>query len=265
MRLPAIDELDHDDERFLHGHDAEQVHSSVPTVVATKYRVRLDAIADVVERYGPPGVAADLGCAQGNIALTLAGRGRPAIGVDLNPRFLRYADRKAEAEPVAWVAASAEAPALRPGSFAVVVLGEILEHVAYPERTLAEAAELLRPGGIIVATTPNGSFVRGRLGTLASISDRQAIEEQQFQPDADGHLFLMSREELIVLGTGAGLRFLHHRYYQSPAITGWPKAQALVERLPVPVRMKAEERVLRTPAARFLTMGQLAVFEKPSR
>lgn len=262
MRLPEPHELDDDDERFLRDHDVVEMHASSSTTVRASYQLRLDAIVEVVERYAPPGLVIDLGCAQGNIALSLGRHGRYAVGVDLNPRFLRYARRKEEGESVAWLAASVEAPALRPGVAAAVVLGEILEHVAYPERTLSHAAQLVRPRGVVVATTPNGSFVRGRLGTLASIADRHSIEDRQFQPDADGHLFLLSREELIVLGTGAGLRLLHHRFYQSPPITGWPRSRSLVERVPERLRRKAEAGVQRTPLGRYVSFGQLAVFER---
>ena len=36
------------------------------------------------------------------------------------------------------------------------MLGEILEHVADPERVLAEAMRVVKPGGIVVCTTPVG-------------------------------------------------------------------------------------------------------------
>ena len=35
---------------------------------------------------------------------------------------------------------------------------EVIEHVAHPDRLLQQAAALVRPGGYVVMTTPNGRF-----------------------------------------------------------------------------------------------------------
>ena len=49
------------------------------------------------------------------------------------------------------------------GTFDVIVMSEILEHLNSPESFLARAARLLRPGGLLYATTPHGRGVSGRL------------------------------------------------------------------------------------------------------
>lgn len=230
-----------------------------------KYDLRLRAVVDAVEAHGSRGLIVDAACAQGNFALRLADRGWRSVGVDLRLDYLAYAQLKMDGENVAWAAGSVEALPLKEGIADAVLLGEILEHVAFPERVLAEAFRVARPGGLVIATTPNGGFIRSRLGSLGDVNDRRAIEEQQFEPDSDGHLFLMTRDELVVLGTGVGLVLIDHRYFHAPPVTGWPRAQRLAERLPVAVRLRAENAIqARTGLARRLSFGQLAVFRRPA-
>jgi SAM-dependent methyltransferase len=49
-------------------------------------------------------------------------------------------------------------------SFDAVLLTEVLEHLReYPLRTLEEARRILRPGGVLVVTTPNAAYIRNRV------------------------------------------------------------------------------------------------------
>jgi 2-polyprenyl-3-methyl-5-hydroxy-6-metoxy-1,4-benzoquinol methylase len=46
-------------------------------------------------------------------------------------------------------------PHVRPGSFDVITMGAVLEHVHHPHRLIAAAAEALGPGGYLVVSVPN--------------------------------------------------------------------------------------------------------------
>lgn len=73
-----------------------------------------------------------------------------AVGVDLSLEALRYARR----HPARYVAAdAARLPFER--SFDAVVSFETIEHVADPERFVAECARVLKPGGVFLVSTPN--------------------------------------------------------------------------------------------------------------
>src|SRR5262245_5855289 len=73
-----------------------------------------------------------------------------AVGVDLSLYALRYARR----HPARYVAAdAARLPFGR--SFDSVVSFETIEHVADPERFVAECSRVLRPGGVFLVSTPN--------------------------------------------------------------------------------------------------------------
>lgn len=57
---------------------------------------------------------------------------------------------------------------LSDGMADVVLMTEVLEHLAWPHSILEEASRLLRPGGVVVGTTPNatnaGSMMKSVLG-----------------------------------------------------------------------------------------------------
>jgi SAM-dependent methyltransferase len=73
-----------------------------------------------------------------------------AVGVDLSLEALRYARR----HPAPYVAAdAARLPFGR--VFDSVVSFETIEHVADPERFVAECARVLKPGGVFIVSTPN--------------------------------------------------------------------------------------------------------------
>jgi len=73
-----------------------------------------------------------------------------AVGADLSLEALRYARR----HPAAYVAAdAARLPFGR--SFDAVVSFETIEHVPDPARFVAECARVLRPGGLLLVSTPN--------------------------------------------------------------------------------------------------------------
>jgi SAM-dependent methyltransferase len=73
-----------------------------------------------------------------------------AIGADVSLEALRYARR----HPAGYLAADAlRLPFGR--VFDAVVSFETIEHLADPERFVAECARVLRPGGLLLVSTPN--------------------------------------------------------------------------------------------------------------
>ena len=104
----------------------------------------------------PDGRVLDLGCGVGHSFHLLAPR--ETVGVD------RSADALTGQERETIVADMRELP-LPAASFDAVLSVQSLEHVPDPERVLAEARRVLRPGGTAVFVTPNAlTFgVRGEI------------------------------------------------------------------------------------------------------
>lgn len=103
----------------------------------------------------------DVGCGAGQWVAVAAERGWNAMGIDLSPDAIALGTRLGA--PVAQTDFfSQELPS---GHFHVVSMWELLEHVGEPDRFLRRAAELLRPGGMLVLSTPNfASLGRRTLG-----------------------------------------------------------------------------------------------------
>jgi SAM-dependent methyltransferase len=82
------------------------------------------------------------------IALHRAGF-RDLTGIDLDPRMSSMPFRGA----IRWLVGDATATGLAAGSFAAVIAISSIEHGPSPEPFLREAARLLRPGGVFIAST----------------------------------------------------------------------------------------------------------------
>jgi 2-polyprenyl-6-hydroxyphenyl methylase/3-demethylubiquinone-9 3-methyltransferase len=111
----------------------------------------------------PGALLVDLACGGGLMAPHAARLGYRHVGVDLNAAGLAVAARHG----VHAVRGSVLAVPLRDGCADVVVAGEVLEHVADDVGVLAEAARLLRPGGVLVvdalAATALASLIAVRI------------------------------------------------------------------------------------------------------
>jgi SAM-dependent methyltransferase len=112
---------------------------------------------------GPGRRVLDVGCRYG--ALTRAYLdGNEVVGVDVDRQALAQAARLGI--ETHWADADAPLP-FGDESFDVVVAGELLEHIRDPAGLVAEARRVLRPGGRLVASVPNGFRLKHRLRFLA--------------------------------------------------------------------------------------------------
>jgi SAM-dependent methyltransferase len=194
------------------------------------YLDRINFVVTTARRLLPTGGAVtELGCAQGNISLLLAELGYRATAVDLNATFLRYSQAKYERGNIKWHLANIENHGLLPESQDMVILGEVVEHCAYPERIAEKSLQLLAPGGHLLITTPNHSFLGGQrlpsFGQILRRNSRADLEARQFGPDGKDHLFLFTRGELRLL-CPAGASIVASGYLSNALFGKLPKALA---------------------------------------
>ena len=136
-----------------------------------RYHNQLDLYLGLVEKYGAQSVL-DVGCAQGTLALLLAERGHRVLGVDIRQAFLDYARTRWEHGDVRFLAANIfDRPDL--GTFDLVFGNQIIEHLVYPADFLRTLASYVRPGGVLVVSTPNHDYFRSALPSYTELGDRR--------------------------------------------------------------------------------------------
>jgi SAM-dependent methyltransferase len=130
---------------------------------------------------GTGGQVLDLGCRFG--ALTRAYLdGNEVVGVDVDREAL--AEARSLGIDTVW-ADVADALPFDEESFDVVVLGELLEHLPLPRRTVGEARRVLRRGGRLVGSVPNAYRLKARLRfLLGAAPDTDPTHLRLFSPDA---------------------------------------------------------------------------------
>ena len=213
MRLPRSEKVKGPDQRHVYECDLREWHSR-NRIRETRYRYRIRRMVSLAEHYAQGPKVLEIGCAQANIATLLAERGFVSTALDLRLGFLQYARLKRTHGRIHYIVAhGGQAPFSR-SSFDVVILGELLEHVAWPEQFLAAARQLLAPGEIVVVSTPNGQHRWNNLPTYTAIeNNRSAFEAGQFGPDGDSHLFLYTPSELKLLLERNGFEVVHLEVY----------------------------------------------------
>jgi 2-polyprenyl-3-methyl-5-hydroxy-6-metoxy-1,4-benzoquinol methylase len=119
------------------------------------------------------------------------------------------------------------------GTFDLVIACEIIEHVAHSVEFLKQLKRLLAPGGRILLTTPNGAYFRNKLPTYSQIDDFTALEKEQFKPDSDGHLFLITPKEMKGIAASAGFRVDDITAWGTPFVSGESGFRYLAPLLPL--------------------------------
>lgn len=101
-------------------------------------------------------------------------------------------------------------PASPPGtreSYDLISFMEVVEHLIHPpDVVLAYLAQMLRPGGRILLTTPNAAWIRNRLALLAG---RNPFEPLRADRTEMGHVRESTLAELVAAVSKAGLECVH--------------------------------------------------------
>ncbi len=150
---------------------------------------------------GPGRRVLDLGCRYGALARAYL-EGNEVVGVDV--------DREALAEAAKlgiethW--ADVEQPLeFADDSFDVVVAGELFEHLRDPEAVVAEARRVLKPGGTLAGSVPNGYRLKNRIAFLLGRPPEQDPTHLQIFSPSD-------LRELLRAFSDVELRFVAGRF-----------------------------------------------------
>jgi 2-polyprenyl-3-methyl-5-hydroxy-6-metoxy-1,4-benzoquinol methylase len=116
-----------------------------------------------------PGSVLDLGCSSGVLSERIRALGHTVTGVDLLelPGVHDRVDRFIQAN----LDEGLPQELIASGPYDVVVCGDILEHVRFPETVLRDIREVLAPGGVLIASVPNFGHFYARTRTALGLFD----------------------------------------------------------------------------------------------
>ncbi|HEX5713924.1 MAG TPA: class I SAM-dependent methyltransferase [Solirubrobacterales bacterium] len=151
--------------------------------------VRFGPYREVWKR--PPGRLLDVGCGVGDLAAVFAAQGWTVSGIEPSAQAAEHA-RAIGVDAVTGTLADAPWPE---GEFDAITFNHSLEHIDDPAEAVAQAARLLKPGGLLAIAVPNfGSWHRRLFGSA------------WFQLDLPRHLQHFDRDSLAKLVEAQGLK-----------------------------------------------------------
>lgn len=182
----------------------------------------------------PPARVLDLAAAQGNFSIALASMGYQVTWNDLRADLEPYVRLKAPSTTAidCLVGNIFELGCPKEGQYDLVLATEVIEHVAHPDQFLAKLAQLVRPGGHILMTTPNGAYVLNDLPRFSDCPDPSVFESVQFKPNSDGHIFLLYEDEIRRFAAACGLIVIACDLITSPLTAGHVKLRHILKRMP---------------------------------
>jgi len=110
-------------------------------------------LAEMLLTLLPPLVIADLGAGEGTLALMLARRAQKVIAVDSSEKMVEFgagAARRQKARNLEYRRGDLEALPIAGEAVDLALLSQSLHHAQHPDRAVAEAWRILRPGGRIL-------------------------------------------------------------------------------------------------------------------
>lgn len=165
-------------EQLAHG-SAAQVNPLAASLLETlddpRFRELREGVLDDLQLY-PGAVSLELGCGPGMLVEDIAARTGPdslVFGLDLNPHFIRVAEKRAEMlelKSARFLVADCHTIPFDDESFDSVVAERLLMHVSPISRVIREVNRVLTVGGraVFVDYDPYSCFAAGPAPTITS-------------------------------------------------------------------------------------------------
>lgn len=220
--------------KYSYPYDLLEIYSEQKSCCgyAYAYANRRKHILELVQKVAKPGAKVlDVAAGQGNFSLFLAELGYEVTWNDLREELIDYVKLKWEYGTIHYAPGNVFTLDFD-SKFDVILIAEIIEHVAHPDEFLKKIAQMLKPGGHIVMSTPNGEYFQNRLPKFSECPDPSQFEAIQFQPNSDGHIFLLHLDELELLAQQTNLSILETRFFNNPLTNGYLKLRILFNILP---------------------------------
>ncbi len=141
----------------------------------------------------------ELGCSHGGFLGILSEAGYDVTGIELSPWVCDFARKTFDVEVLCGPVESHE---LAAGSYDLIALMDVLEHLPDPGATMRECVRLLKPDGIMLIQTPR--HIRGR--TYRALEEAEHGFLKMLLPKE--HIYLFTEESVATFCRGIGLAHL---------------------------------------------------------
>ena len=105
----------------------------------------------------------DMGCRDGILTRHFIEKNE-VTGLDIDKLALEACKNNLNIKTI-WADFSLQIP-IPTSSFDVVIAGEVIEHLPYPEITISEVSRILKPNGLFIGSVPNSYHLKNRLRVL---------------------------------------------------------------------------------------------------
>lgn len=123
-------------------------------LLRNQHKVEMPWILEEIRRnIGYRAEILDMGCGAGFLSNDLAFAGHRVTGIDLSTSSLKVAASRDVTHTVRYLAGDVYKVPFPAESFDVVAAMDLLEHVSDPQKVIAEATRVLRPGGLFFFNT----------------------------------------------------------------------------------------------------------------
>jgi 2-polyprenyl-3-methyl-5-hydroxy-6-metoxy-1,4-benzoquinol methylase len=225
--------------------DASQLTAAEASYIESQLQANLNKFRNQVELLAShlplPGTKVlDIGCGGGLFISLLKDKGAQVAGIELSDSRAEYARTRQSLEiykiPVEndfWQKGHARA-------FDAVTLWDVIEHVNYPFQTLQCAANVLKPGGLLLIDTPCRDSFYHRFGEFTyrlSRGHSPTFLNAMYSSHLFGHKQIFSTTEMKQLFESVGLQVIDlHKFHELSFpyefyLTKLLKSQALVRLL----------------------------------
>ena len=127
-------------------------------------RATANRLLDLVGAHRPSGRLLDVGCGHGLLLDEARTRGYETVGLELSREAARHARSLGlDVRELPLEAFGEGTNGDSPGSFDVVVLADVLEHLDDPVAAIDQCAALLKPSGVLCIVTPDPSSATAKL------------------------------------------------------------------------------------------------------
>lgn len=158
---------------------------------------RVRGAIDLAPAPGPSAIALDLSAGDGLSSRLLAGHGWRVVSTEYHTK-----------KP-GWVAANLDHDLpFRSGHFDLVMMLEVIEHLADIPHMLREIARVMRPGAVAIVTTPNRLNLASRIHYLLSgyYKGRRSPLAYRYRVEDGRNWHVMGLNDLHWIAWGCGLR-----------------------------------------------------------